>query len=297
MCFCNTQSQSGLGEESGLSRPSALRDGEPRRLLSDPILPSREGSRAPPTCKHRRAVGIADVGVRGVDVLGVEDEDPQHDWRGVRAQCAQGAERAGEGRGRSRRSSWVPSLERAGGGRTAWITGSRLRAAALKEEQASPGLLQWAPLGPRPGCAQPACQRVLRGEQGLLLTFHPRRPTRARLSCNSMLRPQTLPMTRHFAPGGGTADWAAAARAEGWTRGPGAQRSSHLAPAREKGFVPPLTFHLRQCAQRRARRLLPPQGFQHSPSEPAGRTAPGTRWGAGAGPALSREKTRAEEFH
>ena len=105
VCFSNTQSQSGLGEESGLSRPGALRDGEPRRLLSDPILPSREGSRAPPTCKHRRAVGIADVGVRGADVLGVEDEDPQHDRResGPSAPRARrGLGKVGDGRGAAR---------------------------------------------------------------------------------------------------------------------------------------------------------------------------------------------------
>ena len=55
-------------------------------------------------------------------------------------------------------------------------------------------------------------------------------------------------MTRHFAPGGGTADWAAAAMAEDWTRAPGAQRSPDLAPGREKDLVPPLTFHLGQRA-------------------------------------------------
>lgn len=31
-----------------------------------------------PTCKHRGAVGIADVGVRRVDILREEDEDSQH---------------------------------------------------------------------------------------------------------------------------------------------------------------------------------------------------------------------------
>lgn len=70
-----------------------------------PSLP--EGMPDPPTCKHRRAVGIADVGVRGVDVLSIEDEDPQHDWHELGPRVPKGAEKAGEGRGRSRRSWWV----------------------------------------------------------------------------------------------------------------------------------------------------------------------------------------------
>lgn len=206
---------------------------------------------APPTCKHRRAVGIADVGVRGVDILGIEDEDPQHDWHELRAPCAQGAERAGEDQGGSRRSWWVSSLEKAGGGRPVGIAGSRLRSAAFEEKQARPGLLQWATLGPRTSRSDSACQRAL-GEQGLLLIFHPRRPTRARLSCNSMLLPQTLPMTRHFAPGRATADGAAAAMAGGWPRAPDAQRSPDLAPDRRKAqALPRPSTRPRPCASPR----------------------------------------------
>ena len=100
-----------------------------------------------------------------------------------------------------------------------------------------------------------------------------------------MLRPQTLPMTWHFAPGGGTADWAAAAMAEDWTRVAGAQRSPDLAPGREKDLVPPLTFHLGQCA---TPIRWPPTAGIPALSLAASQTAPGTLWGAGAGPALSR---------
>lgn len=56
----------------------------------------------------------------------------------------------------------------------------------LKEKkQASPGLLQWPPLGPLPGLH---LARLTAGapRTGLLLIFHPRRPERAWLSCNSM---------------------------------------------------------------------------------------------------------------
>lgn len=46
-----------------------------------PTLRDRRGLQAPRTCKYGRAIGIANVGVRSMDVLGIEDEDPQHDWR------------------------------------------------------------------------------------------------------------------------------------------------------------------------------------------------------------------------
>lgn len=101
-------------------------------------------------------------------------------------------------------------------------------------------------------------------------------------------------MTRHFAPGGGTADWAAAAMAGDWTRAPGTQRSPNLAPGQEKGLVPPLTFHLRQCATPSL--SPPPAAGIPALSLGASRTARGTRWGAGAGPALSREKTELRNF-
>lgn len=114
------------------------------------------------------------------------------------------------------------------------IAGPWLRSSAFKENQASPALLQGATPGRRPNRAYPASRWAL-GEQGLLLIFQPRRPTRARLSCNSMLRPQTLPMTRRFAPGRVTADRAAAAMAGGWPRAPDAQRSPDLARDRRKG--------------------------------------------------------------
>lgn len=74
VCLCNPQSRPGRGVESCASHPDALLGGEPWSPLPDPH---------PPTCKHHGAVGIADVGVRGAHVLGVEDEDPQHGWRDV----------------------------------------------------------------------------------------------------------------------------------------------------------------------------------------------------------------------
>lgn len=63
------------------------------------------------------------------------------------------------GRGELSRRSWDPAPEGAGRERPLRITGSRLRTAALKEEQASPRLLWWAHSGPAP--AAPA--RLLRG--------------------------------------------------------------------------------------------------------------------------------------
>lgn len=95
-------------------------------------------------------------------------------------------------------------------------------------------------------------------------------------------------MTWHFAPGGGTADWAAAAMAEDWTRVAGAQRSPDLAPGRQKkkkkkkDLVPP-------DLPPRAVRDANPGGLPPRDSTllAASQTAPGTLWGAGAGPALS----------
>lgn len=88
---------------------------EGRGVPCPPPTSCRPGSQTPPTCKHRGAVGIADVGVRGSHILGVEDEDPQHDWHEL-GPWPRGAERAGEGRGEG------ASLEGA-----AQSTGSRRR--------------------------------------------------------------------------------------------------------------------------------------------------------------------------
>lgn len=202
---------------------------------------------------------------------------------------AQGAGRAGEGRRSPSCSAWVPSLERA-----VQITGSLLRSAALQEEQAGPGRPRRATLGVHFRGAYRTGQRALGGEQGLLLIFRLRRPARARLSCNSMLGPQTLPMTRHFAPGGGATDWAAAAMAQGWTSAPGAPGGADLSP-RPAGVrlgpapdLPPPAPRGAQLAAASGR------GIPHSPTEPAGPPCggsgiPGTRRGAGQGQALSGE--------
>lgn len=141
-----------------------------------PPTPRPAGMQAPPTCKHRGAVGITDIGVWGVDVLRVEDEDSQHDWRekGLRApRTRRGLEKVGEDLGAARESPHWRRLEEEG----------RLGSLAADSDLL---LLKWnrpasgcsgATLGPRTSCVYPACQRAL-GELGLLLIFHPRRPTR-----------------------------------------------------------------------------------------------------------------------
>lgn len=76
-----------------------------------------------PTCKHSGAVGVADVGVRGVDILREEDEDSQHHETG------------GAGPRRRRR---VPS-----GAKSTCLAGCRLPGAVLKRNR----LLQAAQVG------------------------------------------------------------------------------------------------------------------------------------------------------
>lgn len=76
-----------------------------------------------PTCKHSRAVGVADVGVRGVDILREEDEDSQHHETG------------GAGPRRRRR---VHS-----GAKSTCLAGCRLPGAVLKRNR----LLQAAQVG------------------------------------------------------------------------------------------------------------------------------------------------------
>lgn len=65
------------GAEAGPSHPGALPGGEPRGPRPPPP-PGPAGSQAPRTCERGGAVGVADVAVRRVDLLGVEDEDPEH---------------------------------------------------------------------------------------------------------------------------------------------------------------------------------------------------------------------------
>lgn len=135
--------------------------------------------------------------------------------------------------------------------------GSRLRLRSRVLEARRAALL------PGPGRAYPAGRRAL-GAQGLLLIFHPRRPIRARLSCNSMLRPRTVPMTRHFAPGrngGGMAG--------GWPRARGAPRGRDRAADGRKASSLPRPSPA--GAPRPACGLRPPPGFE--PSEPSSEAA------------------------
>lgn len=198
-----------------------------------------------------------------MDVLSVEDEDSQHDWRekGPRAPRARrGLEKVVEDLGAARGSPHWRRLEE-GGRLGSLAAGSDLL--LLKRNRPAPGCSSGLHAVLAPSALTSLSAGALR--TGASAHLPPPPPYPARPSCNSMLRPQTLPMTRHFAPGWGRADWAAAAMAEGWPRAQDAQRSPDLAPNGRKALPLPRPS-TPGLAPRQVCRLLPTRGFEHSRS-------------------------------
>lgn len=142
--------------------------------------------RAPLTCKHGGAVGITNVRVGRVYILGVENEDPEHGWAGPG--------RAGSGaRGKAWRAEerlWAspaePNRDPRRGTEPARVTPGRwTRSPCSLRRARGPGASAH-----RPSSAAPQLGRAVSPAPG----------------------PRTLPMTRRFAPGGGGGqDWAVAA--------------------------------------------------------------------------------------